>query len=274
MKTNFLIIGGDKRQEYLGKALGEKNCDVFHLRYSADIWVLDKIEEFSHIILPLPLSKDKEYIYSKDNLYLTINELTVFLKPCHKIFGSGFNSKIVDYFEDNQIEYCDFMKDKIFKRANALLTAQGALKLMLDNTEDYIVGKNAFIIGFGDVGQTLAETLCKNGLEVYITARNQRKLSLASMNGYKTISFSSLKSCIYLFDYVFGTVPAKILDSEDVKNLKKPCSYIELASAPFTAEESDFKAHSKIYINGSALPGRFLPLASGKLMADFILNNL
>ena len=271
MKEKALIIGGDKRQEYLKKHLELKFDEVFYLRDSADISILDEIESYSHIILPLPMSKDKEHIYSVGSLYLRLEDLVSMIKPCHKVFGSGFDSKTIDYFEDKEIEYYDFMKDKVFKRANALLTAQGTLKLMLDNTEDYIVSKKALIIGFGDVGETLAENLRNNGLEVYITARNKRKLSLASLYGYKTIAFSSIRSCIYLFDYIFGTVPANILDSGDVKNVKMDSVYIELASPPFTAKETDFKEFSKTYINGSSLPGRFLPSASGKLIADFVL---
>ena len=274
MNQKALIIGGDKRQEYLKEYLDNKFAEVFHIKYPADIWALDEIESFSHIILPVPFSKDKEIIYSNCNLYLKIDDLREYLKPCHKVFGSGFDNKTLDFFEDKQIEYSDFMKDKTFKRANALLTAQGALKLILDNTQDYIVGKKALIIGFGDVAETLAEKLRSNGMDVYITARNKRKLSLASLCGYKTIAISSIRSCVYIFDYIFGTVPANILDSGDVKNMKNDCTYMELASIPFTAKESDFKEYSKIYINGSALPGRFLPLASGKLMSDYILSNL
>ena len=145
---------------------------------------------------------------------------------------------------------------------------------MFDNTQDYIVSKKALIIGFGDVAETLAEKLRNNGIEVYITARNKRKVSLASLYGYKTIALSSIRSYICLFDYIFGTVPSNILDSCDIKNMKDECTYIELASAPFTAKESDFREYSRKYINGSALPGRFLPLASGKLIADFVLSNL
>ena len=274
MDLKALIIGGDKRQEYLKKLLEGNFKEVIHIRYPADMWASDEIEEYSHIILPLPVSKDKTHIYSSDNLMLKTEDLICRIKPCHKVFGSGFDNKTLDYFEDKQIDYCDFMKDKIFKRANALLTAQGALKLMLDNTDDYIVSKKALIIGFGDVGETLAEKLNSNGIEVFITARNKRKLSLASIYGYKTISLSSVKSCIYLFDYVFGTVPANILDVSDIYNLKDDCTYIELASYPFTAKEEDFRLFNKKYINGSALPGRYLPLASGKLLADFILNNI
>lgn len=274
MNLKALIIGGDKRQEYLKKYLDCNFSEVFHIRYPADIWALDETESYSHIILPVPFSKDKEHIYSNSDLWLKIEELTEKIKPCHKVYGSGFDNKTLDYLEDKQIEYCDFMKDKTFKRANALLTAQGALKLLLDNTEDYIVGKKALIIGFGDVAETLAEKLKNNGLEVYITARNREKLSLASLYGYKTITLSCVGSCIYLFDYIFGTVPANILDSSDIKIMKNECYYMELASPPFTAKECDFKKDGKNYINGSSLPGRFLPLASGKLMADYILTNL
>ena len=274
MNQKALIIGGDKRQEYLKTIIENQFGEVFHIRYSADVWALDEIESFSHIILPIPLSKDGEHIYSADNLYLKSSDLLDLIKPCHKVYGAGFDCKTLDCFEDSQIDYCDFMKDKIFKRANALLTAQGTLRLLLNGTDDYIVGKKALIIGFGDVAETLSEKLRNNGIEVYIAARNKRKLSLASLYGYKTIAISSIRSCIYLFDYVFGTVPANILDSGDIKNMKDECTYIELASVPFTAKESDFKEYSKTYINGSALPGRFLPMASGKLMADYILSNL
>ncbi len=274
MDLKALIIGGDKRQEYLKTFLEANFGEVIHIRRPVDLWALDEIEEYSHIVLPLPVSKDKRHICSSDNLGLEIQDVVCRIKPCHKVFGSGFDNMTMDFFEDKQIEYCDFMKDKIFKRANALLTAQGALKLMLDNTDDYIISKKALIIGFGDVGETLAEKLKNNGLDVYITARNKRKLSLAGLYGYKTIGFSSFKSCIYLFDYVFGTVPAKILDTEDIKNLKADCSYMELASYPFTANEEDFRLFEIKYLNGSALPGRYLPMASGKLLADYILNNL
>lgn len=274
MENRALIIGGDKRQDYLKKYLNNNFVEVFHIKYPADVWVLDEVESFSHIVLPVPISKDKEFIYSDYNLSVRVDEFIKLIKPCHKVFGSGFDSKTLDYFEDNQIEYCDFMKDKTFKRANALLTAQGTLKLMFDSTEDYIVGKKALIIGFGDVAETLAEKLRSNGLDVYITARNKRKLSLAAFYGYKTIVLSAIKSCLYLFDYVFGTVPANLLDASSVGKLKDDCTYIELASFPFTTNVDDFKVLNKKHINGSALPGRFLPLASGKLLADHILANL
>ncbi len=274
MNESFLIIGGDLRQQYLKIFLQDNNNDVFHIRYPADIWKLDDIDSYSHIILPLPLSKDKEMIYSADNLYLKTEDVVRLIKPCHTVYASGFDSKILDSFEDNKIEYHDFMKDKIFKRANAYLTAQGTLKLLLDNTQDYIIGKKALIIGFGDVSQTLAELLGKIDLEVFVTARNKIKLSLAIYSGFKTINLDEIEDKISLFDYIFGTVSVNIIGENIIKNINNESLYFELASPPFNADKTFFDKYSKKYINGSALPGRFLPLASGKLMAEFILSNL
>lgn len=274
MKLRALIIGGDKRQIYLKKYLGSKFQAVDYLSTPADVSMLDEMERYSHIILPVPISKDKEYIYADSGLCLKVSDVVGKLESCHKVYGSGFDNRTLDILEDKRIEYYDFMRDKIFKRSNAYLTAQGTLRLILENTSDYIIGKKALIIGFGDVGETLAQMLIGLGLEVYITARNKCKLSLASMSGYKTMPLSTMGNCSYLFDYIFGTVPANVFGTNDIRNMKDDSVYVELASHPYTAEASHFETYSKKYINGSSLPGRFLPDASAKLMADFILSDL
>lgn len=274
MNESFLIIGGDKRQEYLKKFLSDKFKDVFHVRYPADIGELDEIGSYTHIILPLPISKDKELIYSSDNLCLKIEDVVKLIKPFHTVCSSAYDNKTLDYFEDKNIEFYDFMKDKFFKKANAYLTAQGVLRLLLENAEDYIIGKKALILGFGDVSKSLAELLSKLGLEVYIAARNINQLHLASLKGYKTLKLTSVSSCIFIFDYIFGTIPAIVLKKEDVKSMGNDSIYFELASAPYSANKEDFVNFGKKYFFGSALPGRFLPKASAELIADFILGNL
>ena len=102
---------------------------------------------------------------------------------------------------------------------------------------------------------------------------NMQLLS-ASLSGYKPLKLSSVSSCIFIFDYIFGTVPANILKADDIKAVNDDCVYFELASAPFSALREDFERYNKKYVMGSALPGRYLPYASAMLIADFILTNL
>jgi dipicolinate synthase subunit A len=274
MNDSFLIIGGDARQQYLKTFLSKKYSDVFHIRYPADIWKIAEADKYSHIILPLPLSKDRQYIYSCDNLCIKTDDVIGLIKPFQTVYSSGFDNKNLDYFEDKGIEYYDLMKDETFKKANAYLTAQGALKLLLDNTQDYIVGKKALIIGFGDVAVTLGELLSKTGVEVYFTARNERKLSVALYSGYKTISLSEIKNTADTYDYIFGSVPVNIISEDIVRRMKDDALYFELASYPYNADKKLFESVNVKYIDGSALPGRFLSLASGKLIGEFIISNL
>ncbi len=274
MKTNFLIIGGDKRQQYLKRKFEADFYDVIHIRYSGDLETLDDIESYTHIILPIPISKDNLTVYNSDSLKLTIRELKEKLGSCHRVYGGGFTDNFLINLEDKHITYFDFMKDKNFKLANAYLTAQGAMRLLLENTDDVVSGKKSLIIGFGDVAKTLAEKLKAFGIDVYIAARNKKQLSVARLNGYKTMGIEKISDLIYMFDFVFGTVPANILTADDVKSSGVDCVYFELSSAPYTAEKDDFERFGKRYILASALPGKYLPEASADIIYDFILNNL
>lgn len=261
---SFLIVGGDKRQEHLKKILSDKLCDVFHLRHTADICELDKIGQYSDIILPLPLSKDGLKLYSDNGLHMDLEFLYGQFQPYHRVYGGNVKETLVG-------SVFDFLKDKTFKRANAYLTAQGTLRLLLENTDSYIIGKNALIIGFGDVAETLADILSKVGLRVNILARNKNQLLISSMLGYNSLHLSDIDCHIGDADYIFGSVPSTLLGEKQVKLMKNDAVYFELSSAPFTADKKYFEIYSKRYVFGGALPGRYLPMASAELMADFIL---
>lgn len=268
MDKSFLIIGGDKRQEYLKNILSEKFSSVHRIMCPADMCKLDDMGRYSHIILPIPTTKDKEVVYcSNKDVKVPLSDIYCRLTDKQKLYGNGLS-------DSSGIRYFDFMKDETFKHANAHLTAQGALILLLKNTEDYIVTKKALILGFGDVARTLADVLSKLGVEVYIGARNKNQLLEASLRGYKTLKLTSVRSCIFIFDYIFGTIPSNVLKSEEIKSIGESAVYFELASYPFTADKENFKKYNRKHIDGSALPGRYLPLASAKLIADFILMNL
>ena len=274
MKQRFLIIGGDSRQLYLKKKLDADFYDAFHLRYPADISALYDIESYSHIVLPVPVSKNNLTVYSSDKLNITLSELKKKLLACHTVYGGMFNDSLLIQMEDNNITHYDFMIDKNFKLLNAYLTAQGAIRDLLCNTDDTVSGKKALIIGFGDVAKTLAEKLKAFNTDVYIAARNKNQLSSARLNGYKTMTLEMISELIYMFDFVFGTVPFNIISADDVKAMGEDCIYFELASAPYTAEKGDFERFGKRYILSSSLPGKYLPKASADIIFDFILNNL
>ncbi len=265
MKESYLIIGGDRRLEMLKDIMTKKGKEVYHIRYPADINELDNAERYSHIVLPIPLTKDGEFLYSQCvELKIKLSYLKEKLSSANKIYGSGLPSSF-------SAETFDLMKDPIFKRANAMLTAQGALRLLLENTQDYIISKKVLITGFGDVAETLGELLLRIGCEVNIKARSPKALLSAEMQGYGTSYLKYNENYLEEYDYIFSTVPTKIFSERDILSMKDEGIYFELASYPYGADRNLFIKHNKKYLSGSALPGKYLPFASAKLIADFIL---
>ncbi len=246
--------------------LSDKFSDVYHIRYPADIYEVDNIGQYSDVILPLPVSKDGFTVFSDKNLNLKLSDLYDKIQPFQRLYGGGMKDV------PDCIVY-DFMKNPTFKLINAHYTAQGTLRLLLENTDSYIVGKKALIIGYGDVATTLAMMLSNIGLKVIAAMRKADKRLEAMALGYKAINLDEIGNVIDGCDYIFGTVPARILTENHISKMKDDSIYIELASSPFTADKSIFEIYSKNYIFGGGLPGRYLPKASAELMADYILTH-
>ena len=265
---SFIIIGGDKRQRVLGQTLEESGKKVFYMANSEN---LDNIDDYTHIILPVPVTRDGINIYSDDkNFKLSLEMLIEKITSAQKVFGGGIPSVIAAALKNKGVTCSDFLKNERFLVDNALLTSQGALRLLLTSTEKYIPLSRILIIGFGRVAAALAAVLKALNAEIYIATRNPFQLESASCLGYQTVNLANLTQVIADFDFIFGTVPHTVLKGEIVSAIKDDSIYFELASKPFTACEDDFRTCGKRYVDGGALPGKYLSEASGRLIAEYI----
>lgn len=269
---SFIIICGDKRQKALVKCLRDSSFKVSHLTKGEQ---LKDISLFSHVVLPVPTTKDSVNVYSDDGtVSVKLREVIDALNENQELIGFGFSEEIKEMLEERNIAYYDISSQDNFAVNNAYLTAQGCLRLLLDSTEDYISGSKALIIGFGRVACALSLSLKALGLDVTIAARNAAQLQKAKCLGYKAIKLGSLEHSIYYFDYIFGTVPKTILTYNSVKLIRDDSIYFELASKPYTANKEDFTSLGKRYVFGGSLPGRYLPIASGKLIYEEIMQHI
>lgn len=266
---SVLIIGGDKRQKFLFKLLSEDGYNVTHLNENSDN-LYDLINSNDIIFLPLPVSKDRVHIYSDaDNFRLKLADAVKSIKNISMVFGGGIPKEVRDYFEDESIEYHDCLISELFELQNAYFTAQGALKLLLDNTEDYLLGKTALIIGFGRIATALSEMLKNLNMKVTVAARNELQLKTAKLSGFQIINLKELRN-LSGFDFVFNTVPYRIFDEAAMSSAGKNSVYFELASAPFGVDKELAQKHDIRYVQGGALPGKYLPLSSAKLLKEYM----
>lgn len=270
MKEKIMIIGGDKRNYYLTKELFHKGynavwyaCENFgsnREEFVSSSLCLKDIENFHVLVLPLPLTKDSVHIstpYSDQKI--KISEI------CQR--GKGKLIFSSEFAVGNSVNYFS-AKDVVV--ANARLTALGLLKEMLIHTETDIMNKSVMVTGFGNVGKAVAKILNDNGMRVTVCARNKEQRATAESCGLMAYSIDEGRENISSFDFVVNTVPFELFSSETVKKAKENCVFFELAKG---LPKETCSSHCA-YIMCKGMPGKHVSESAGKVIADFICEQL
>lgn len=268
-----IIVGGDKRQEKLCDILTTRghSCQLIDCFLKSEVSF--RAERNDIIILPVPVSKDGESIYSSnEKFHMKIKDVLNSVNSTNLIFGGNFSEDLSAYLEENDVPFFDYLKCDELTVYNAYLTGVGALKLLLENTEEEIKDRKVLVTGFGRVAKFTAKALKDVGCDVCVTARNNTQLTEAECVGYKSVEFKDKSSFLHCFDYIFNTVPENIFTFEDVNNIKG--LYFELASSPFGVPSNYFAEKSKKYVFGGSLPGRFFSLSAAEKLADITVKQI
>ena len=232
MDKKIYILGKDKRQQYLKKIYN----------------TTDNIEEASVVVLPIPLSRDLEYITGEN---IRIEDFVDSLKG-KIVFSGGIAKSIRRLLEVNNVEYYDLMDRDDVAIKNAIPTAEGAIKVAMEKLDKTIYGLNVLVLGFGRVGKVLADRLYKLGANVYCEARKEKDLAEIYSMGYNGVSLNKLDSYLNKVDIIFNTVPFMILTKKRLENLNPSIVIIDLASAPGGV---DYAAASSLKLDAGMYPG-------------------
>lgn len=255
----ILILGGDERQRKLCKLFSENGYDVTGItEEDEEESLFASLEKSDTVILPLPVSRDGIYVYSdRKTLQIPMKTVIEQLTPDKMLFGGIIRDNLKAELGERGVPYVDYYKDEAFVSYNAYLTAQCAFRLMLENTDEYLVSKRVLVTGFGRVAKAMAALLKRVGLDVYIAARNDTQKATAYALGYKVLDIYDLSSVIRIFDFTVNTVPSHVLGEREISLMKDRALYIELASKPYGAKPEHFEKYGKRYLPAPSLPGKF-----------------
>ncbi len=153
---------------------------------------------------------------------------------------------------------------------NAIPTAEGAIKIAIEETDYTIYGSNTLVYGLGKVGLTLAWRLRLLGAESYAVTRDRAAQARGKDLGIKMLSYENISNYLKDMDIIFNTVPSKIITEKAINSFKDDAVIIDLASAP---GGTDFEAARKKGIKALlalGLPGKVAPVTAGKILAEII----
>lgn len=170
------------------------------------------------------------------------------------------------YIAENNVKVCYMMCDERFQAANAALTAEGALAIMIDHSMLSLADMRVLVIGFGRTGAALAKLLTKLDVNFDVaTLASARPAAAFARNAVPTNNLD-----LSFYDIVVNTVPEKIISEEVALTMQAHTVYIDLASKPAL----DLDALKNLGMDADiypALPAKCSPQSAAKVMKDYVL---
>lgn len=267
MKKRFLIAGGDLRFERLADFLRENDCNISYINTS------DENLKADYLILPLPVSLDGVNLNCKTDV-IPLDSLINKVSEGGIIFGGRFPDDFKKKAEEINLVTIDYSKREEFAILNAEATAEGALQAAMENTERTIMGQKILIIGMGRIAKALIRILGGFNAEITAAARKSSDRAWAEIYGCKGIDISALKSEVEKADIIFNTVPAMIVDSKLLENIRQDSIIIDLASKPggVDFEKAEQLGIKTLHLLG--IPGKAAPTTAGITIGKTIFNIL
>lgn len=168
----------------------------------------------------------------------------------------------------------DPSQDEAFLRANARLTAEGAILRAMQRQGRALMGATVLITGFGRIAQELAVRLVAMGAFVIVCARNELQMRRAHEMGAHPVPLAQAASACRQAEIVFSTVPAHVLGKCELDKIGPDALVIELASPPYGMNLEMARHMGVSVVLESGVPGRYAPMNAGAALFDVLERKL
>lgn len=280
MINKISIIGGDLRLVKLAEMLVEEGAQVatYGLENADNVETikcdtLKQAVDFSNIIIgPIPFSSNGEIInapFSEEKI--TVEDITKLLNGKILIAGS-IKQEVYQIASENNVQIIDILKREELSVLNAISTAEGAIKIAIEETPKNLHGSNILVLGFGRIGKVLSHMLTGIGAKVACEARKNSDLAWIKAYGYEPIPLVELKENLEKFDVIINTIPYMVLDRDALDNVKKDALVIDLASNPGGVDKVAIKEKQIKFIWALSLPGKISPVTSAEFIKETLYN--
>ncbi len=253
----IIIIGGDERLKTAGKLL--------HSEFQVDTLGLlpgdrGNIADSDVLLLPVPTTRDLKTVNAPFSARtITLTEVAEqagdrLILTCNYMFDG---KNCIDYGQNDS-----------YSLLNAVPTAEGAVRLAIENTDFTLWKSRVLVIGFGRCGRVLADRLKALGAYVTVSARKPSDFAAAAAYGFETADTRRLSEIPLDYDIIFNTVDAEVIDGSAVSRCTSKLM-IDLSSkggfSPEIAKEHGIKA-----LKAPGLPGKTAPRTAGEILAKTV----
>lgn len=279
---DYAVIGGDMRQVYLAEELaGHQNRVIYYAlinipdesRYF-DTSVMTSASSLEEaigssrcIIGPIPFSRNG--IHLNQNILdvsLSIDSICALLTSEHILFAGCIAKNVENRLMEKGVSVFDFMKDQRLALYNTVATAEGAICEAIQRSSINLHQSRCAVLGYGKCGRTLVQYLKGVSCYVWACSNQTEECAFASTAADRAVTLNEFYEAAGAFDFVFNTIPAKILTAEVLQRMKPTVTIIDIASAPGGVDFAEAKRLEMTAALCPGLPGKYAPSSSAKAL--------
>ena len=155
-----------------------------------------------------------------------------------------------------------------------MATAEGAIGVLLGETERTLWRSRVLVTGWGHVARALAPRLAALGAEVCVCARSPGARAWIAAEGLEALGLPELQDALPGCGIVINTVPAPMLTAARVAGMKPDALILDLASAPGGTDFEAARAFGIRALTAPGLPGKWSPQTAAEAVRDAVYNIL
>jgi len=222
------------------------------------------------VVLPCPAESGGLLNTPFSDNALRVQDIISALWPYQLLCGGGFSEESAALIQRSGINAGDLLRRSDYVAGNAAITAEGALGLLLSESERTARGAGVLICGWGRIAKLLAAKLRALGASVSIAARKAEDLAMAGVFGFDTLDYAGLETEAGSFDWVVNTVPARVISDAALCLMADDTLLLELASPPGGFDGKLAENIGLRVCRAPGLPGKSAPLSAAVLMKESI----
>ena len=282
-KEEIVILGGDLRTAYLSGRLAKAGKRVTLLFWKGDGGVCPDVRTglspeaalpgASAVVLPMPaMAGDQDLNAPYWPEKVPLEPLLEKIPAGTPVMGGSLGPGLKKMLEVRELPAYDLLDREELAVINAACTAEGALAEAVRESPRAILESRCVVVGYGRIGRVLSRYLSALGAKVTVTARRPEHMAWIRTEGGRPWKTSRLKELLPEADFIFNTVPKRLIEGEVLERIRPDALVVDLASRPGGVDLDGAGKRGIKVIWALGLPGKVAPRMSGESIAEAVEN--
>lgn len=268
------IVGGDEREIEIARLAGAAGAraSVFGLPSGVDHVpgmslaqsAAEACRDASILLLPLPgMTGDEVFAPRAKEPVVVDREVLVKLAPGALVVSGTLPESLLANLTALGLRSIAYEHDGDGRVERAGAIAEGALARIVAGTDRTVKGSEIMILGFGVIGEAVADILRRIGARICVATRRQEQLAAAASAGHMVCPLAEIGARVGSLDVLVSAATARVVGRDILDRLPAHCVVFDLVSPPGSVDREAAGASGRKVIWARGL-GSTSPVTVGR----------